>query len=100
MRGRLASPSPSASLPPPFPEEISMRSLVLTIAALSLATGLSACGKSSTQQETQNAQATSSEQSSAATPPNAEQMKAIQATLPAPYNTADLTNGQSKFALC
>lgn len=77
-----------------------MRSLVLTIAALSLATGLSACGKSSTQQQTQNAQASSSEQSTAATPPNPEQMKAIQATLPAPYNTADLTNGQSKFALC
>ena len=29
-----------------------------------------------------------------------EEMKKAQAALPAPYNTADLDNGQSKFALC
>jgi cytochrome c len=31
---------------------------------------------------------------------SAEDMKKAQAALPAPYNTADLDNGQSKFALC
>jgi cytochrome c len=29
-----------------------------------------------------------------------EEMKKAQASLPAPYNTADLSNGESKFALC
>jgi len=30
----------------------------------------------------------------------AEQKAAVLASLPAPYNTADLTNGKSKFGLC
>jgi cytochrome c len=77
-----------------------MRSLVLTIAAVALAAGLSGCSKSSTQQQTPSAESTSADQSTAATTPSPEQMKAIEATLPAPYNTADLANGQSKFALC
>jgi cytochrome c len=29
-----------------------------------------------------------------------DEMKKAQASLPAPYNTADLSNGESKFALC
>lgn len=35
----------------------------------------------------------------AATPNDAEK-QALLAALPAPYNTGDLMNGQSKFALC
>jgi cytochrome c len=75
-----------------------MRSLVLTLTAAAVAVGLSGCGKSSTQQSGQSAQATS-----AATPaaePTEADKKAILASLPAPYNTADLANGQGKFALC
>jgi len=34
------------------------------------------------------------------TNPSADEMKKIQATLPAPYNTADLANGEAKFAFC
>jgi cytochrome c len=70
-----------------------MRYLGLTIAALAAAT-LVGCNKPAT--STQPDQ-------SASTPPaqmsDAEKQKAL-ATLPAPYNTADLANGESKFALC
>lgn len=73
-----------------------MRALVLTLAAASLAVGLSGCGKSSSTQ----GQAASDSGAAAAAPPTLDEMKAQQASLPAPYNTADLANGQSKFALC
>jgi cytochrome c len=76
---------------------MSMRSLVLTLAAASLAVGLSGCGKSSS---TQGADNGGSATETAAPPPTLDQMKAQQASLPAPYNTADLANGQSRFALC
>ena len=36
----------------------------------------------------------------AAAGPSAEEKKALLASLPAPYNTADLDNGEAKFALC
>lgn len=75
-----------------------MRSLVLTLAAASLAVGLSGCGKSSSTQTVDTSGAGGAE--TAAAPPTLDQMKATQASLPAPYNTADLANGQSKFALC
>jgi cytochrome c len=71
-----------------------MRSLGLTLAVVVAAAALSGCGKSST----------SSTDTSASTAPAPElsdtQKKALQATFPAPYNTADLANGESKFALC
>jgi cytochrome c len=73
-----------------------MRRLVATSIALGLAVTLAACGKSGNQSQEQGAQTSEP----AAPPPTAEQMKATQATLPAPYNTADLTNGEAKFALC
>jgi cytochrome c len=82
-----------------------MRRLAWTSLALLLAAGLAGCGKSQTQSQNQGAQATSSEQpanaqatqQAALTP---EQMKKVQASLPAPYNTADLANGEAKFAFC
>jgi cytochrome c len=80
-----------------------MRRLLATSIALTLAAGLAACGKSSTQTQNQGAEATSGEQPAAppaAAAPTPAELKAAQASLPAPYNTADLTNGEAKFALC
>lgn len=79
-----------------------MRHLGLTIAAAALAAGLAGCGKSQSNQADQ-AQATSGEQSTAtsqAPEPTAEQKKALVASLPAPYNTGDLENGEAKFGVC
>lgn len=72
-----------------------MRRLVVTAIALSLATVLAACGKSSSSGGGEQAA-----QAPATPAPTPEQMKATLATLPAPYNGADLANGQAKFALC
>ena len=83
-----------------------MRRLVVTSLALGLAAALAAaCGKSSTQSQEQGAQAPSTAQpanasSSEPAAPSEAELKAIQAKLPAPYNTADLSNGEAKFALC
>jgi cytochrome c len=74
-----------------------MRRLVVTSIALSLAATLAACGKSSTQSQDQGAQSGTPEEAVALTP---EEAKKVQASLPAPYNTADLSNGEAKFALC
>jgi len=78
-----------------------MRHLGLTIAAAALAAGLAGCGKPSNTQA-QNAQAPSSEQPAAGAPgePTPEQKKALVATLPAPYNTGDVEDGEAKFAIC
>ena len=75
-----------------------MRRLGLTLVATAVAVSLSACGKPSSNTPA----ATSTEQAAGPTaaPLTAEQKKAILATLPAPYNTADLDNGEAKFALC
>jgi cytochrome c len=76
-----------------------MRRLVATSLALLLAAGLAACGKS----QNQGGQATSSGQTASAPPQEPltpDEMKKVQASLPAPYNTADLANGQAKFAFC
>lgn len=72
-----------------------MRRLVVTSIALSLAATLAGCGKSSTQG--QGAQATAEAPAVALTP---DEVKKVQAALPAPYNTADLSNGEAKFAMC
>jgi cytochrome c len=73
-----------------------MRRLVVTSIVLSLAAVLAGCGKSSTQSQDQGAQTAAAPQA-ALTP---DEVKKVQAALPAPYNTADLTNGEAKFALC
>jgi cytochrome c len=73
-----------------------MRHLGLLIAAAACAAALSACNKPA------NTSQTTTEQPPATPAPqlSPEELKAAQAKLPAPYNTADLDNGQSKFALC
>jgi cytochrome c len=72
-----------------------MRYLSLTLAAAAVAATLSGCNKPSTS-------SSQPEQGAPAPAPalsEADKQK-ILATLPAPYNTADLANGESKFALC
>ena len=73
-----------------------MRYLGLSIAAVAAAATLAGCNKQASPQA-------SGPSSASPTPPAAlteDQLKAAQAALPAPYNTADLSNGESKFALC
>jgi cytochrome c len=74
-----------------------MRHLGLTLTALALgAAALAGCNKSATSPPAGDQSA-----STAAPAPmsDADKAKAL-AALPAPYNTADLSNGESKFALC
>lgn len=73
-----------------------MRYLGLSIAAVAAAATLAGCNKQASPQPS-GPNAPSTTPSAALTP---DQMKAAQAALPAPYNTADLSNGESKFALC
>jgi cytochrome c len=72
-----------------------MRHMGLMLAAVSAVT-LSACNKPATN--------TSTEQTTTAAAPapalSDAEKAALLAKLPAPYNTADLANGESKFALC
>src|SRR3954468_14267091 len=72
-----------------------MRHLGLTLAATAAAVSLAACGKSQTATPAPDASATAP--AAAAAPVD---KKALLASLPAPYNTADLDNGQPKCALC
>jgi cytochrome c len=74
-----------------------MRHLGLTLAATALAAAaLAGCNKPTT--------SPSADQSSSTLGPPAQlsddEKKALLAKLPAPYNAADLANGESKFALC
>jgi cytochrome c len=68
------------------------------LAATALATLAAACNKSSTT----SAPPPSSEAAApaAAPAPTSEDAQKALAALPAPYNTADLANGEGKFALC
>ena len=68
-----------------------MRHLGLTLAVATVAVLLSGCGKPAT--------TTPTEAPTAAPMSDADKQAAL-AKLPAPYNTADLSNGESKFALC
>jgi len=62
------------------------------------ATALAACGQSGSGSSDE---AASSGPAPAAAPEMSEAEKqALLASLPAPYNTADLANGEAKFALC
>ena len=71
------------------------RLLCLTLAVTALTAGLlSGCGKP------QSAASDGAPSASPAAAPGEAERKALQAALPAPYNTADLDNGQGKFALC
>ncbi len=67
--------------------------LMLAAAALTAAS-LSACNKPA------SSPAPDQSASTPAAPMSDEDVKKTQAALPAPYNTADLANGESKFALC
>jgi len=73
-----------------------MRHIGLTLAAAALSVALAGCNKSATSPPAEQA-------AGPVTPPSemsdADKQKAL-AALPAPYNTADLANGESKFALC
>jgi cytochrome c len=76
-----------------------MRRLGPILATAAVAAMLSACGQSQTSQPAEETQAQSSEAPAAPAPTNEEKQK-ILASLPAPYNAADLANGEAKFALC
>lgn len=65
-------------------------SSIVAVAALSLLTA--ACGKSD--------KASPAATTAAAPAPTEAQKQALLASFPAPYNTADIDNGQAKFALC
>jgi len=75
-----------------------MRHPALTIAAAALAAALAGCGKSQTSTPSNTVQSSTSP--APAAEPTPEQKKAAIASLPAPYNTADLDNGEAKFAVC
>ncbi|MFN3584379.1 c-type cytochrome [Phenylobacterium sp.] len=70
---------------------------ILATAAIA-AVSLAACGKSQTSEPAQETPAATAEQ--AAPAPTDEEKQKILASLPAPYNAADLANGEAKFALC
>lgn len=79
-----------------------MRSLGLTAMAVALsAAALAGCNKpaSNTQTETTTSPSTETATTTPAEPTEA-QKKAAVASLPAPYNTADLDDGEAKFAIC
>lgn len=75
-----------------------MRRLGPILATAAVAATLSACGQSQTSQPAEDGQAASSEP--AAPAPTDEEKQKILASLPAPYNAADLANGEAKFGLC
>lgn len=70
-----------------------MRHLGPTLAAAAVVVALSACGKAP-------ATAPPGEPAAPAAPMSEADRQAALAKLPAPYNTADLANGEAKFALC
>ena len=76
-----------------------MRHLGLTLVATAIAVTLAGCSKSSTNTSAATS-STGQVAAPAAAPLTAEQKKAVLATLPAPYNAADIDNGEAKFALC
>ena len=70
-----------------------------TLPAILALLALMACGKSSTQPASTAAPEATSEASAPPTLTDA-QKKALLADLPAAYQSADLDNGQAKFAIC
>ena len=72
-----------------------MRCIGLTLAATIIAASLSGCGKSQ-----RGASEGGTTTAAAPAAPGDAERKAQLAKLPAPYNAADIENGQAKFALC
>lgn len=71
------------------------------LAATALATLTAACNKSSTSSAPPPSSSEAAAPSAAPAPiMTPEDAKKALAALPAPYNTADLDNGEAKFALC
>lgn len=66
------------------------------VAATALAMLAAACSKS----ETTTSSGSETAAAPAAAAPTDEEAQKLLASLPAPYNAADLANGKSKFALC
>lgn len=77
-----------------------MRTLGLTIAAAALAVGLTACGQSQSGDTAASGQGSAAPTSAEPAKMSEADKKAILASYPAPYNQADLANGEAKFALC
>ena len=85
-----------------------MRADVKVLVLVSAAALLSACGKSPEAPATDSAPVAAATPAAAPAPaaPSEEEAEAAEhaakalAALPAPYNTADIANGQRKFALC
>jgi cytochrome c len=71
-----------------------MRRWVWTAASILAAAALTACGPSSSSSSSTGAAAP------AAPAPTDAEKAAVLASLPPPYHTADLENGEAKFALC
>ena len=69
------------------------------LAATALAALVAGCNKSSTPPASDQSAATPAAPSAPAAMSDADKAKAL-AALPAPYNTADIANGEAKFALC
>jgi cytochrome c len=72
-----------------------MRYLSLTIAAAATVAALAACNKPTSAPQESGSQPAAAPSAMS----DADKQKAL-AALPPPYNTADLANGESKFALC
>ena len=73
-----------------------MRVAVCLVALAASAVLVAGCGKGASSDQS----ASSTEASPAAPAPTPDQIKAMVAALPAPYNTADIANGEAKFAQC
>ncbi|MDB5432825.1 MAG: cytochrome c class [Caulobacter sp.] len=76
-----------------------MRKAAMTVVLIGAVALLGACNKSGSSTDT-SASSSSPAGAAPSSGPTPEQAKAILATLPAPYNTADIENGQAKFAVC
>jgi cytochrome c len=77
-----------------------MRLVTSTALIFACAVSLGACSKGGeSQTDTSAANATASTPAAAAPVSDADKQKLL-ASLPAPYNAADLANGQSKYAVC
>lgn len=80
-----------------------MRLVTSTAVIFACAVSLGACSKggdTNTQTSTSAANTTMSTEAAAPAPAAPADQQKLLASLPAPYNAADLNNGQSKFAVC
>jgi len=76
-----------------------MRLVTSTAILLACAVSLGACSKGGDTQANTSAANVEASAPAAAAPSAADRQKLL-ASLPAPYNAADLTNGEAKFAVC